>query len=178
MSRLYYVMGNSGVGKDLLINFAKQKLNSAHPIIFSHRYITKRTNTLSENHIYLTPRDFKMRERKQLFSLHWESDGDCYGIGKEINYWMYQGFNVVVNGSREYLPEAIKRYKQLRPILIESEADNNLQLPDNHRITKSSVLLNTSEHDVIHISHNGQIENAAKEFISIITGIGKATLTF
>lgn len=181
MSKLYYVMGTSGRDKDLLLSFVKQKLNSSHPTIFSHRYVTKRYDASSDNHIYLTPRDFKMRERKQLFSLHWEVDGNFYGIGKEINYWMYQGFNVVVNGSREYLPEAIRRYKQLRPILIESYADftlhelnGNSQAKDKRTIKENSM--NLHEHALIRISNDGPIEKSGKELLCIITGIAKSSL--
>lgn len=181
MSRLYYVMGTSGRDKDMLINFVKQKLNSSHPTIFAHRYVTKRSETPTENHIVLTPRDFKMRERKQLFSLHWEADGNFYGIGKEINYWMYQGFNVVVNGSREYLPEAIRRYKQLRPILIESNSDFSLHglnannIPKDKRAIKENAM-NLHEHALIRISHDGPLEKAGKELICIVTGIAKSSL--
>ena len=185
MSRLYYVIGASGVGKDSIMNYAKRKLNSSHPIIFAHRYITRLPDDSSENHIYLTPREFKQREKNDLFSLYWESHGNFYAIGKEINYWMYQGFTVVINGSREYLPEALKKYKQLRPILIETSSEILLKRLESRgredlaeiekRMSRNNTI-NLPDSNVIRIVNDGPLEKAGLEFISIITGIGKATL--
>jgi ribose 1,5-bisphosphokinase len=50
--------------------------------------------------------------------MHWSSHGLRYGIGQEINFWLAKGCNVVMNGSREYLAQARRRYPALTAILV------------------------------------------------------------
>src|SRR5687767_12542939 len=141
MSQLYYIIGASGSGKDSVMNFAKAKLNGARSILFAHRYITRVPDAKTENHIYLTHHEFRSRLKANLFAMNWKSHNQLYGIGKEINYWMYQGFTVIVNGSREYLPEAIEKYKNLKPILIETSPEVLLKrLKERGRENEKEIL--------------------------------------
>jgi ribose 1,5-bisphosphokinase len=50
--------------------------------------------------------------------MQWSGNGHDYGIGVEINTWLSHGDTVVVNGSRQWLAEAIARYPGLVPVLI------------------------------------------------------------
>lgn len=120
MSKLFYVIGASGSGKDTLINYARNAAHLSDKVIFAHRYITRPAFSGNENHISLSKKEFESRLNANLFALHWESHGNYYGIGIEINYWMENGFNVVMNGSREYLSVAIKKYPELIVISIEA----------------------------------------------------------
>lgn len=106
MSTLFYIIGASGAGKDTLINYARNAINATEQIIFAHRYITRIATYGNENHISLSHAEFKQRKLANFFALNWESHGNCYGIGREIDTWLRKGFSVVVNGSREYLPVA------------------------------------------------------------------------
>ena len=45
-------------------------------------------------------------------------NGLAYGIPKQIEAWLNAGHNVLVNGSRAYLPEARLRFAKVRPILL------------------------------------------------------------
>src|ERR1700749_495447 len=110
MSQLIYIVGASGVGKDSLMHYARQQLNGSIPLVFAHRYITRSATEGSENHIVLTVEEFSNRKARGLFALDWESHNLYYGIGIEIDVWIAKGFNVVVNGSRQYLPVAKERY--------------------------------------------------------------------
>ncbi len=76
-----------------------------------------------ENHIYLEPEEFDFKAKHGFFALQWNSHGLRYGIGLEINLWLARGFNVVVNGSREYLFEALERYPNMQVILIRTSPD-------------------------------------------------------
>ena len=130
---LVYVMGPSGSGKDSLLAHVRQVMSAAYtltwnicadartalrPIFFTRRYITRPANAGGERHYPLTREEFQLRKSRGDFSLSWESHGLCYGIGAGIDSRLAVGAVVVVNGSREYLPEALKRYPTLLPVLI------------------------------------------------------------
>jgi len=123
MSQLFYVVGASGVGKDSLMDYARTHINGSLPLLFAHRYITRAAKEGNENHIYISPEEFILRRDNGLFALHWESHGLHYGIGKEIDTWMDKGFNVVVNGSRQYLPVAALQYPHLITVVIEADPE-------------------------------------------------------
>lgn len=116
-NRLFYVIGASGSGKDWLMRYARAQL-VRQPIIFAHRYITRPVELRGENHICLSEEEFGQRLERGLFAMNWSSHGLQYGIGIEIDAWMEQGLDVVMNGSRAWLPEASRRYPNLVPVLI------------------------------------------------------------
>lgn len=112
-------MGPSGSGKDSLMAEARLRLPAEAPVVFAHRYITRPADAGGENHVALNRTEFELRLAKGLFTLHWESHGFAYGIGREIDIWMQAGLSVVVNGSRGALSEALRVYPDLLPVLIE-----------------------------------------------------------
>lgn len=118
LGRLYYVIGASGSGKDSLIDYARTHLDGERPIVFAHRYITRPAEALGENHVALSAREFQLRRERSLFALHWQAHGQGYAVGIEIDRWMEQGLDVVVNGSRAYLARARERYPRIEPLLV------------------------------------------------------------
>lgn len=118
-ARLIYVVGASGSGKDSLMRYARARLADNPAVVFAHRYITRDAHAGGENHIALSAAEFAARRRAGLFALDWESHGHAYGIGVEINIWLLMGMTVVVNGSREYLSVAQRKYPDLTPVWIE-----------------------------------------------------------
>ena len=115
---LFYVIGPSGSGKDSLIRYARERLASNSGVVFAHRYITRPVELHGENHIALSEPEFDGRMKAGLFAMHWSSHGLRYAIGQEIDLWLARGCRVVMNGSREYLKEARRRYPGLTPILV------------------------------------------------------------
>jgi ribose 1,5-bisphosphokinase len=118
-ARLIYMVGASGSGKDSVMRYARERLARNPAVVFAHRYITRSPDAGGENHVALSAEEFASRRRANLFALDWESHGNAYGIGIEINQWLAKGVTVVINGSREYLPVAQKRYPELLPVSIE-----------------------------------------------------------
>jgi phosphoribosyl 1,2-cyclic phosphate phosphodiesterase len=116
--KLFYVIGPSGSGKDSLMRYARSHLAAKKKIIFVHRYITRPPEVQGENHIYLSEEEFENRKNQGFFSMYWESHGFCYGIGNEINYWLANGYNIVMNGSRAYFREALKAYPKMTGIMV------------------------------------------------------------
>jgi ribose 1,5-bisphosphokinase len=118
---IFYIIGSSGVGKDTIINELKNKLTYKDKFIFAKRFITRPNKDGNEKHIELSLADFKHRINNKLFSLNWEAHENYYGIGIELEFWTASGYHVVVNGSREYLDTAKKKYPNLKSILIDAD---------------------------------------------------------
>ncbi|MCW8347173.1 ribose 1,5-bisphosphokinase [Vibrio sp. ZSDZ65] len=120
-TKVYYVIGPSGSGKDTLIDAIRAQF--ADEIVVAHRYITRPADAGGENHVALSHEEFASRKANGLFALHWQAHGLCYGVGVEINTWLEQGLSVVVNGSRAQLEQARRVFSgQLIPVVIEVEA--------------------------------------------------------
>lgn len=117
-ARLIYVIGASGAGKDTLLQGARHALHG-EPIIFAKRFITRRPSNVGEQHLAISRERFDKLSASDYFVMEWHSHGFSYGIGRGIIDVLQYGSVVVVNGSREYLPEAMKRFPALTPVLIE-----------------------------------------------------------
>lgn len=178
MSQLFYIIGASGVGKDSLMNYARQQINGASRVIFAHRYITRPAKEGNENHIYISPEEFRSREADGLFALAWESHGQCYGVGMEIENWLGKGYHVIVNGSRQYLPEARRKYPGLRVIMIEaSPATIFKRLEDRGRESQADIqkrmrrnqdILPVPEQQLICLQNDGPLEEAGDRLVNIL----------
>lgn len=117
--RLVYVIGASGAGKDSLIAYARAQLGEASAThVFARRHITRPAESGGEVHLPITPEAFERACAEGRFALHWRGNGHGYGIGVEIDDWLRQGRNVVLNGSRAYLGQAAERYPEVLPVLI------------------------------------------------------------
>ncbi|MFZ4833894.1 ribose 1,5-bisphosphokinase [Rouxiella sp. Mn2063] len=117
MSRLLYLVGPSGSGKDSLLDALRDQQPPG--FIVAHRYITRPASAGSENHVALSVEEYQKRRELGLFALHWDAHQTHYALGIEIDLWMQQGLNVIANGSREYLQQAQQRYgERLLPICL------------------------------------------------------------
>lgn len=182
-ARLFYVIGASGVGKDSVMNYARE--NSAGKSatkttgsIFAHRYITRPAHAGGENHVHLSPQEFLLRQSSGCFAMHWQSHGWSYGVGKEIELWMNQGLNVVVNGSRAYLPQASALYNNLTPVLIHVDPttlktrllargrENASEV--EKRMLRAQQYSNISHPDLQRINNNHTLEHAGEEFLQLL----------
>jgi ribose 1,5-bisphosphokinase len=175
MSQLFYVVGASGVGKDSLMDYARTHINGSRPLLFAHRYITRPAKQGNENHVYISPEEFSLRKDNGLFALDWTSHGLSYGIGREIDTWMDKGLNVVVNGSREYLPVAAERYPNLVTVVIEADPETIRQRLENRgrestmeiqqRIQRQPAMTTTAA-GYIGIRNDGLLEEAGNALIA------------
>ena len=66
----------------------------------------------------VTPAQFDTLERASAFAMSWRPNGLCYGIPVQIDEWLAQGYDVLVNGSRGYLAQARRRYPDLLAVLL------------------------------------------------------------
>lgn len=174
---LIYVMGASGCGKDSCMRYARERLPDGAPVVFAHRYITRPADSGGENHVSLTPGEFGLRLSMGLFSLHWESHGLSYGVGREIDAWLAAGLKVVVNGSREYFPQALARYPEILPVEITAGTEMLTQrLASRGRETQAQteerLRRGTAwgvEHPrLVRIDNSGPLEIAGEKLLSIL----------
>lgn len=115
---LVYVVGASGVGKDSVLAGVRSMLLEDDRIAVAHRYITRDAQAGGENHVALSREEFLLRRAAGCFALDWESHGLHYGIGREIELWLAQGMQVLVNGSRAHAAVLRERYPAARVVEI------------------------------------------------------------
>ncbi|WP_231560186.1 ribose 1,5-bisphosphokinase [Cedecea neteri] len=122
MSKLIWLMGPSGSGKDSLLSALRQQEHAR--LLVAHRYITRAADAGCENHIALSANEFEQRQQLGLFALSWQAHEHSYGVGVEMDIWLEAGFDVVVNGSRQHLKQARERYGDgLVPICLQVSPD-------------------------------------------------------
>ena len=182
-SRLFYLIGPSGSGKDSLIRYARERLNGEQAVMFAHRYITRPPLANDENHVALSEKEFFERMKKGFFAMYWQSHSFHYGIGAEIDFWLGQRCKVVVNGSRSYLPNAMDQYPSLDVILLDvsdnrlkrrlyarsRETDEDIQARLEHnRQIKQALICNVPSLSII--NNDGPLELAGDRFIQLLLG--------
>lgn len=180
MGKLFYVMGASGVGKDSLLKYAREHIPEDTSLMFAHRYITRPADAGGENHVELSMQEFAERDRQGCFAMRWESHDNCYGVGIEINQWLENSLNVVVNGSRSYLTHAAERYQNIVPILICADrarlAERLIRRGREEvqqvqrRLALSACAAYPLDHpSLVRIENNGDLPEAGKALVDILT---------
>ncbi len=180
--QIYYLMGASGAGKDSLIKYAKLHSNRLKSIRIAKRYITRPpdTTTGDDDHHYIKPAEFDNFLKKNRFAMHWMRHGFSYGISKKIDTWLDEGKGVVINGSRQYLPQALNNYPGLHAILV--QADHHLlyeRLKTRRRDTSANIKkrMQWAEDDMTSdnqaatftiINNNGPLKIAGEKFLAIL----------
>ena len=121
--------------------------------------------------------------------MSWEANGHYYGIGCEVDTWLNANHSVIVNGSREHLPEAIEHYGEyLVPVLIEVEESSLRERLVNRgresseaieaRIMRSKHYAQTLSKTCQVIHNNGSIAESVSELIKLINHVTSETNTF
>lgn len=116
-SRLFYVMGPSGAGKDTLLSAARERL-PARDWAFPARYITRTADAGGEAHVAVDTATFDRLRHRGDFLFDWTSHDHAYGVHRAVLDDLAAGRHVAVNGSRAYLAEARRRCPALVPVVI------------------------------------------------------------
>jgi len=180
LGRLFYIMGASGAGKDTLLRGCRESAGDGPAPLVAHRYITRKPDGGTESHIWLSDAEFEQRVAMGAFAMHWSANGFRYGIGREIDQWLAQGGQVLVNGSRGYLDEARSHYgSTLIPVLISVNPDRlqrRLMLRGREcaedieaRIRRARELEQQRPSDCLVIDNNGNPEKAVSRLLTMIT---------
>ncbi|KEA38886.1 ribose-phosphate pyrophosphokinase, partial [Pseudomonas aeruginosa] len=115
--RLIYLMGPSGLGQGQPVAGRARAL-ALRGCRIVRRVITRSAEAVGEDAQAVTPAQFDTLERASAFAMSWRANGLCYGIPVQIDEWLAQGYDVLVNGSRGYLAQARRRYPDLLAVLL------------------------------------------------------------
>lgn len=179
MAELFYLIGASGVGKDSLIKYVRESMPHDARVMIAHRYITRPQEAGGENHIALSEGEFAARMQRGCFSMCWYSHQTWYGIGSEIDQWLSMGLNVVVNGSRAYLQEALQIYPDITPVLVTADHGILRRRLENRgregaqqieqRLQLAQQLDGEIQHPQLHrIANNGELVEAGEALLRLI----------
>ena len=176
---LIFVVGPSGSGKDTLINGAKDLVRK-EKFTFITREITRSADAGGEDHIEITKRDFDKKVKAGEYALHWQANGHCYGINKELNRLLSAGKNIVVNGSRAAVSTAREVYPQLQIVQINVPVEIlRNRLKERKRETEQEIKSRLSratewrleEEGLHHFTNDQPIEVSIKSFVSLLNRI-------
>lgn len=182
-SRIFYLMGASGSGKDSLLKQCRSRITESDRCFIAHRYITRAPELAGENHIWLSEAEFIKRQKLHAFAMHWQANGLQYGIGSEINVWLDQGINVLVNGSRGYLSQARELYHhRLVPLVVcvdtqslelrlrQRGRENDAQIAE--RIARTDRYQQELDPTILRVDNNQTLEAGTGRLLGIIRQYG------
>lgn len=113
--RLFFVVGPSGVGKDTLIAGA---IATDPSLIWARRCITRPEQAGGEPFEGITEVEFDARLAAGTFALHWAAHGLRYGVPHAALAPLTQGRDVLLNGSRGAIDQALAAFPDMAVIVI------------------------------------------------------------
>ena len=121
LGSLVLVVGPSGVGKDTLINGARQALDNDKRFVFVRRLVTRPADAGGEEHDSLDWDTFAQMEEAGRFALSWEAHELRYALPLSVDTDLALGRIVVANVSRHVVAEARAKYPACAVLLISAE---------------------------------------------------------
>lgn len=175
--RLFLVVGPSGVGKDSLLDHARDCFRSRGDIVFPTRVITRDTDAGGEAHKAVSEAEFEKLRMAGAFALDWEAHGLRYGVPADIRDDLSAGRRVVVNVSRSILDQAREEFAPLSILSVVAAPEAAAKrLTSRGREDADEIAARLSRYglskpagpDVVEIDNSGAFETAARQFVDVI----------
>jgi ribose 1,5-bisphosphokinase len=170
------VVGPSGVGKDSLIGFARQRLEPSGRVVFVRRVVTREADGGSEDHDSMDTAAFSEAERNGAFSLSWSAHGLRYGLPVSLDQDLAEGRLVVANLSRAVIPALIAKYPQA--IVVSVVAEHEViarRLAARGRETAESIqrrlersVIDRLPPSTVVIDNSGVLDKAGQQFVRLL----------
>ncbi|MEM0908916.1 MAG: phosphonate metabolism protein/1,5-bisphosphokinase (PRPP-forming) PhnN [Pseudomonadota bacterium] len=175
---LFLVVGPSGVGKDTLIDAAREAFAGEPDFAFAKRAITRPAGAGGEDHEAITEPAFRAAEAGGSFMATWRAHGLCYGIRRTVLDQLAAGRNVIVNGSRREVKAFETAAERLVVLSITAPPEVvKARLKARGREDASAVAERLAREApikaaarVIEVVNDGGVEEGAARFISAILG--------
>lgn len=173
---LVLVVGPSGVGKDTLLDAARERLAQDNQFCFPRRCITRPAGTVGEVHIPVRPEDFGQMARQGAFLLSWKAHDLGYGIPRHVLEEVEAGKTVIVNVSRSVIEDACELVgrKNVRVVNIRASAEalrKRLEargredaLDIERRLARASAYQVDGDY-VVHVDNDADLETGILRFI-------------
>ena len=178
--RLLLVVGPSGAGKDSVIAWVRERLarDGGGTVCFARRTITRELKPGGEQHLAVSAEQFAALRTTDQFALCWHANGCSYGIGVEIVDWLDSGLTVVVNGSRQNVPDALARFPFAEVVVIRaSEATLRERLTARaresaaqieERIRRAASVTVPGGVEVAQIWNDGELARAGQALLDLL----------
>ncbi|KRB93135.1 phosphonate metabolism protein/1,5-bisphosphokinase (PRPP-forming) PhnN [Noviherbaspirillum sp. Root189] len=176
--RLFFIVGPSGVGKDSLIRWVKEKIADDGHVVFTRRSITRAAHD-SEDYESLSVEEYWRLAAGGHFAMNWQANGLHYGVRRGIEADLIAGRDVVVNGSRQYIPELCKRFPDAQVVWIDADAEAIRQRMLGRRRESGAALLYRMKRaiefshpdidNLIRLDNSGPLELAGARLMEILT---------
>lgn len=173
---LVLVVGPSGVGKDTLLDAARDRLAQDKQFCFPRRCITRPAGTVGEVHIPVRPEDFGQMARQGAFLLSWKAHDLGYGIPRHVLEEVEAGKTVIVNVSRSVIEDACELVgrKNVRVVNIRASAaalrkrlearGREDALDIERRLARASAYQVDGDY-VVHVDNDADLETGILRFI-------------
>ncbi len=123
MSKVFLIIGNSGAGKDTIIDEVLRRFPSHYmKLQVPKRVITRQSSDTEKFESVDKETFYKLRESGE-FILEWESYETFYGIRREVQDWLDAGHPVLLNISRNVVQTAREKFPDVRVIFIRVPLD-------------------------------------------------------
>lgn len=171
------VAGPSGVGKDTIINYARDRLAQRREFVFARRIITRTADARSEDHDTLAPAEFNAALQSGAFSLVWQAHGLSYALPRSIDADIAGGRVVIANISRQTIDDLRARYANFVLVVVSAHRDviaERLRARGHEtdeqivaRLERIAVE-DTVRSGAIRLENSGPKERAGDRFISVL----------
>ena len=181
---LFLVVGNSGSGKDSIIEGLVKSYPSHLKRIYAPKRFITRSPSEFENNITITPAEFKKMDKEGKFALKWHIYGLDYGIPIDIEDYLEKGHPVIINVSRTIVNKAREKYVNMKVIFIEVPFEITYQRIKDRKRESEDLLKKRIERarknqkfpeaDLV-IDNSGHLDDAINQFLDYIISIMNET---
>ncbi len=172
----FLVVGPSGVGKDSLIDGAKEHLPPKQ-FVFAKRTVTRPPGMIGEDYQSCDSVEFAKRKLNGEFLVTWQAHDYEYGLPRDLATKQAQGMHIVANGSRSAVQEISQTVDNL--VVIDITAPPEVlakRLASRGRETEAQIAARLNRQtskfpahiDVHQVNNDTSLEEGIKRFIDTI----------